>query len=117
MSTKKPTEPLDTSGPGLDPASVCTISNQHLDERLAWIRGEILPHVVAREPLDGGLAFELRAVPELADRLDRWIELERACCSGLAFERVPGQRPGHIRLEIRGIDPEASVLSALGGPC
>ena len=115
MTMEKPREPQDAPGPGLDPASVCTLPAVGLSERLAWIRREVLPHVLTREPLEGGLAFELRAAPELAARLDRWIELERECCSGLEFERVAGRRRGHVRLEIRGIDPDAALFADLPG--
>ena len=98
----------------LDPAQACTLSPEGLNARLAWIRDEILPHARSREHLESGLAWELDAVPGLADKLDHLIALERECCDGIVFERLSGSRPGRLRLEVRGIDPDAAALQALG---
>lgn len=91
----------------------CTLSDDGLGRRLDWIRREILPHAVeaARQP--EGLALELEAAPGLAERIDRWIALERECCAGLVFERRASATPGRLRVEIRGIDPDASLFREL----
>ena len=92
--------------------TTCTLSPQRLEERLAWIREEILPHARRSERLADGFAWELEAVPGLVDKLDRWIALERQCCGGLAFELEPGSEPGTLRLEVRGIDADAALAAA-----
>jgi hypothetical protein len=97
-----------------DPAAVCTLAADALVARLAWIRDEILPHARAAERLDAGLAWELADAPGLAEKLDRLIALERDCCSGIVFARVASATPGRIRLEIRGVDPDAPVFRTLG---
>ena len=90
-----------------DPAVVCTLSAEALGDRIGWIRREILPHAVETVRVDGGLAFELASAPGLAEKLDRLIGLERECCSGLVFERLPSASPGRLRLEVQGIDAAA----------
>ena len=97
----------------LDPAGVCTLPKDGLAERLAWIREEILPHACRSERLEAGFAWELDAAPGLAEKLDRLIALERECCSSIVFERTDSSVPGRLRLEVRGIDPDAAVFRVL----
>jgi hypothetical protein len=97
----------------LDLAQVCTLSPEGLNERLAWIRDEILPFARSSERLVSGRAWELDEAPGLAEKIDRLIALERQCCDGIVFERLSGSQPGRLRLEVCGIDPDAEVLRAL----
>ena len=97
----------------LDPAEVCTLPKDGLAERLAWIREEILPHACRSERLESGFAWELDAAPGLAEKVDRLIALERECCSSIVFERTDASLPGRLRLEVRGVDPDAAVFRAL----
>ncbi len=101
---------LDTT---MREAGACTLDEDGLGERLAWIRAEILPHALSREVLPDGVSWTLRDVPGLAAKLDTLVALERDCCSGLVFEHGPGASAGQRRLEVRGIDPHAAVFSAL----
>jgi hypothetical protein len=41
------------------------------------------------------------------------IALERECCGGIVFERTHASVPGRLRLEVRGIDPDAAVFRTL----
>ena len=100
----------------VDPAEICTLPPEDLTERLAWVRAEILPHAIETVRLQRGLAFELTPVPGLVEKLDRLIELERECCSGIDFERLASATPGGLRLEVRGIDPDAAIFQSLGVP-
>ena len=102
--------------PGLDPARVCTLSPDGRAERMAWIRERILPRAIETVRLRRGLAFELAAAPGLAEDLDRLIEQERACCSDIVFARVASATPGRLRLEVRGIDPDAAIFRSLAAP-
>jgi hypothetical protein len=83
----------------------CSLSPERLRERLAWIHEEILPYARRSERLPDGFAWELEPAPGLAEKLDRWIALERECCSDVTFERTDGAQPGWIRLEARGLLP------------
>jgi hypothetical protein len=88
-------------------SATCSLSERQLSRRLAWIRDEILPHARRSERFADGIAWELEDAPGLAEKLDRWIALERECCSSVTFARRDGAQPGWIRLEVRGIDPDA----------
>jgi hypothetical protein len=103
----------EPASPPVEPAQACTLAADELSDRMAWIRREILPHAVETVAIEQGLAFELRAAPGLADELDRLIALERECCSGIDFERTASSTPGRLRLEVRGVDPEAAVFRSL----
>src|SRR5687767_9765784 len=109
MDTNSRTEtvPIATR---LDPAEVCTLSPDGLGKRIAWIRDEILPHAHRIERLESGLAWELDRAPGLAEKVERLIALERECCSGIVFERLDSATRGHMRLEVRGIDPDAEIF-------
>ena len=98
---------------GIDPATVCTLSTDGMADRLAWIREEIVPHTVETVRLDRGLAFEVTRTPGLAEKLDELIRLERDCCPGIVFERVASETPDRMRVEVRGIDPDAAVFQSL----
>jgi hypothetical protein len=100
----------------LDPSVACTLSADGMAERIAWIRSEILPHVLETERLERGLAFELESSPSVVARLDHWVGLERECCSSIVFERAASRTPGRVRLEVRGIDPDAAVFRTLFAP-
>lgn len=95
-------------------AATCSLSREALRERLGWIREEILVYARRRERLVDGVAWELDAAPGLAEKLDHLVALERECCSGLTFERMPGSQPGTLRLELRGIDAEAALAVVAG---
>ncbi len=97
----------------LDPAEVCTLPSPDFAERLAWIERVLLPHVVASQRADDARILELEDVPGLEGALHRWIEAERQCCDGMQIEAHPSRSPGRIRLEIRGIDPDAPVFHDL----
>ena len=96
-----------------DPIEICTLPATGLAGRLAWIRAEILPHAVSSEPSADGIVLQLDDAPGLAAKLDRLVELERDCCSGIAFEHAPGPGAGRWRLVVHGIDPQASVFKSL----
>jgi len=110
-------EPIVTdhssSAPGKNLAEVCTLSPEGLAERIAWIRREILPHARRSERLLSGIAWELDAAPGLAEKLDRLVALERECCDGIVFEHGPSADAGRLRLEVRGVNPDAESFRSL----
>ncbi|HTO54636.1 MAG TPA: hypothetical protein VMR50_14720 [Myxococcota bacterium] len=79
----------------------CSLAPGELEERLSWIRREILPHALGSEALAGGFTWEFAAAPGLAETLDRLVALETGCCGALVFARVPSAEPGRLRLEVR----------------
>jgi hypothetical protein len=82
-------------------AGGCSLGPGELDDRVRWIRREILPHALTRQELPSGFAWEFADAPGLAERLDRLVALENGCCGALAFARVPAAEPGRQRLEVR----------------
>jgi len=112
MSTEsKPDPSACCTGP--DPAAVCTLSSESREQRLVWVRQEILPHAVTSERRRDSIAVELVDSPGLAARLDRLVALERECCEGIVFAHARTSTPGRRRLEICGIDPNASIFATV----
>ena len=95
---------------------VCSLDELQLQDRLKFIRCEIAPHVVARQPFDGGLAWEFESLSPLREKLDWLVAQERRCCGGWGFEvlEVPGSR--RLRLEVRGAASDSGLLELFGGP-
>ena len=92
---------------------VCTLGPDELADRLRWIREEILPHTLGKERLEDGIAIEVSNAPGMSDRIDHWIELERACCEGIRFERHGGRTREQLRIEIHGVDPQGRLFGGL----
>jgi hypothetical protein len=97
----------------LDPLAICTLPPRGLSERLAWVRAEILPHAIANQWLEDGIAYEFDDVPGLANKLDQLIARELECCSDIVFDHQRSRTDGRRRLEIHGVDPNASVFASL----
>lgn len=103
----------DSSDRLLDPVEVCTLSPDQLAERSKWIRSEILARALGKRRTDFGVAVEIADSPGMRERIDHWIELEGECCSSIRFERRESTEPGCVRVEIPGVDPDATFLDAL----
>jgi len=98
---------------GLDPQEVCTLPPEGLRQRRAWIAAEILPRARSSERGADWITLYLEDAPGLEKQLDELVALERECCGGIDF--CHALEAGARRLEIRGIDPDASIFSALPG--
>ena len=90
-----------------------TLTPDQLTIRLAEIRRDVLPHVRKTERLEDGYVFERNGTPEPRARVERLIALERECCGGLQFDLGQGPQAAGLRLNIRGIDPQAGTLEQL----
>lgn len=93
--------------------SVCSLSDRELEERRAMVRAEILPLVERSERIEGGFAVEGAATPELRRKLDALVALERRCCASVDWRLREDRETGRLRLEVRGLDPDAAVLGGL----
>lgn len=99
-----------------DPAEICTLPPEGMQDRLTWIKREILPHAIETVPLENGLAVELRAVPGLVERVDRLVALESDCCSSITWRRAESSKSDHLRLEVLGVKPDAEIFRSLNVP-
>jgi hypothetical protein len=90
--------------------SVCSLSDEQLEERRAMVRAEILPHVRKVERIEGGFAIETDATPELREKLQDFVALERRCCSSVHWDLSEVPHSGRVRLDVRGLDPDAALL-------
>jgi hypothetical protein len=90
----------------------CNLDDPQFAARRKQLREELLPLVRGREELSDGLALRFDATPALREQLAAFVEFERACCPGLGFSLADAA--GALRLEIRGIDPNAPVFAAAG---
>jgi hypothetical protein len=93
--------------------SVCSLNDEQLEERRAMVRAEILPHVRRAERIEGGFAVETDATPEQRQKLEDLVALERRCCSSVSWDLSEVPRSGRVRLEVRGLDPDAGLLGSL----
>jgi hypothetical protein len=95
-----------TTKPGDDRCvAACSLSEKELAERLAMVRRELVPHVRVSETREGGFVWELPHDDAMQRRLEDWIELERECCSGIAFA-LSRPTQSMLRLEVSGFPPE-----------
>ncbi|MBW2244706.1 MAG: hypothetical protein JRH01_22220 [Deltaproteobacteria bacterium] len=99
-----------------DPAEICTLPPDGMEDRLTWIKREILPHAVETIRLEKGLAFELAEVPGLVEKVDRLVELESDCCSSITWRRTESSKSDQVRLEILGVNPDAQIFRSLKVP-
>jgi hypothetical protein len=113
VTSEASTESANQNHSELDPQTICTLSAAELDERLAWLRAEILPYAVTSESHANTVAWEFDDAPGLGAKLDQLVALERECCSGIEFVHTPSATPARHRLEVRGVDPQALVFAAL----
>ncbi len=95
-----------------DIRAICNLSDEDLEARRVQLREGLIPQARGREELSDGLAFLFDATPELREELDAFVAFERECCPGLDFSVRDAS--GALRLEIRGVDPEASVFAGIG---
>ncbi len=92
--------------------AICDLSDEAFEARRAQLREGLVSKARGREELSDGLALRFDATPELREELDAFISFERKCCPGLDFS--VRDESAALRLEIRGIDPEASLFAGIG---
>lgn len=97
-----------------DIREVCQLSGEALTARRGELRRELLPHVRGRERLPDGIALGFEASDAMRAALTAFVDFERRCCPGLRVSW--SETEGALRLEIRGLDPDADVLEDLGVP-
>ena len=95
-----------------DVRAICNLSDEEHEARRTHLRETLFPQVRGREELSDGLAFRFDATPKMREELEAFVSFERECCPGLGFSLQDA--PGALRLEIRGIDPQASVFAGIG---
>jgi hypothetical protein len=100
-------------GRDMSDRSVCSLNDEQLEARRALVRAEILPHIGKAERIEGGFAIETDATPEMRQKLEDLVALERRCCSSVDWNlsEVPGA--SRVRLEVRGLDPDSGLLGSL----
>ena len=103
---------MTTHASTLTPDQVCNLPADERETRLGEIRSELLPRARSSEALPDGRAWEFPREPELERKLEELVSFERVCCPGLGWELRPVPGDG-LRLEVTGMDPGASVLSAV----
>ncbi len=94
-------------------ADFCTLSPEDLEQRVAMIRREILPRVLAKLELEDGVGWEFEATADNRKKLEELTELERQCCRGLSFEIREDPNGTRLRWEILGIDPNTAIFGDL----
>ena len=97
----------------------CTLPTPAFNDRLEWIRQEILPHALSHQRIQNGHIIRLQNSPQLEATLDRLVELEAQCCSGLNIEHQMDSEGVNRTLRIqnvRGTQLEQALLAVLQAP-
>lgn len=90
--------------PSLD--DVCSLPPADREARLAWMRREILPRALRREPREDGVSLVFRYDPDLERTLTELVAFERRCCGGLSWDT---HREGRtLRLTVLGLGAGAA---------
>jgi hypothetical protein len=95
-----------------DIREACNLSDDEYAARRAKLREGLMPLARGRENLSDGLALLFDRSAQRREQLEAFVAFERECCPGLEFS--VRDTPGALRLEIRGIDPNASAFAGLG---
>lgn len=95
-----------------DIRAICNLTDEQYEARRSELREGLISRVRGREELSDGLALSFEPTPEMREELDAFVTFERECCPGLGFSLEDSS--GTLRLEIRGIDPGASVFDGIG---
>ena len=92
-------------------SSACSLPPADLEERIAFIRSEILPRATSQQSDARGTQFEFPNEPELAAQLRALVDFERECCPSLEWElQEEAQR---LTLRVGGLDPASPLLRAV----
>lgn len=92
--------------------AICNLSDEEFTARRKELREGLMPLVRGREKLSDGLALFFDASTPIREELEAFVAFERECCPGLGFS--VHDTPGALRLEIRGVDPNASLFAGAG---
>ncbi len=104
------TTPTSTSACG----QVCSLPPEDLQQRIAFIRAEILPRATSRRVDTEGAQFEFPRDDDLAVQLRDLVDFERQCCSSLEWELSEGDDT--LTLRVGGLDPASPMLASVMEP-
>ncbi|MBW2292515.1 MAG: hypothetical protein JRG89_11040 [Deltaproteobacteria bacterium] len=90
----------------------CNLSDEQYAARREELREGLMPLARGREHLSDGLALLFDSSAEMREKLEAFVAFERECCPGLGFS--VHDAPRALRLEIHGIDPDASAFAGVG---
>lgn len=96
-----------------DIREICNLSDEQVAARRKELREGLMPLARGREHLADGLALLFDSSSEMREELEAFVAFERKCCPGLGFS--VHDVPGSLRLEIHGIDPDASAFAGVAG--
>ncbi|NNL69595.1 MAG: hypothetical protein HKO70_06500 [Acidimicrobiia bacterium] len=91
-------------------SDVCDLTGADLEKRLDLLRTDILPHAVEHGTGDSSEFFEFPA--SVRARLLEVARFEQQCCAGLHWA-VEDISPERVRLVIRGLPPDLSLIAVI----
>jgi len=93
---------------------VCTLPGDAREQRMAFVREQLLPRARARRRSARGVAWTFPVEAGLRDALETWVEAERRCCGGLGFALHDVVEDGEAALVVEVRGPEPALRAALG---
>lgn len=72
--------------PNLSKPVACTLTSAEQRRETKRIKSALGPHVLTRERLADGARLTFKTVPGLREEIDRFVDLDRVCCSFLDYQ-------------------------------
>lgn len=95
-------------------SEVCNLPPKDAQQRIAFLRAEILPRATSRRIDADGAHFEFPRDEDLAVQLRSLVDFERQCCSSLEWELSEGEHA--LTLRVGGLDPASPLLASVMEP-
>lgn len=92
---------------------ICTLNDEEFQQRRAWVRQNIAPHLVSIEKTDRGLCLTYPATDPVRTLVEEFAALERQCCGEFLDFSFDDKKPNQFDLLITGPVEVQDILQDL----
>ncbi len=92
---------------------ICTLNDKEFQERRAWARQNIGPHLTSIEKVSAGLRLSYPARADVRSLVEEFAALERQCCGGFLDFSFDDKKPNQFDLLITGPAEVQDILQDL----